>query len=124
MKIVIHPSVQMTVIPMRIQIQIQILSSMSLHPMGNPSSSIWHVVDPDTNTNPVLHNTSPKFHNMDTLPVSSFILANPSSSEESFYPLFKPDSSVPSVTGCSKCIHVYKELEVQSVHFWPNAVNA
>ena len=23
-----------------------------------------------------------------------------------------------------ECVHVYKELEMQSVHFWPNAVNA
>ena len=27
------------------------------------------------------------------------------------------------VTGCMS-VHVYKELEMQSVHFWPNAVSA
>ena len=30
----------------------------------------------------------------------------------------------PNVTGWVKCVHVYKELEMQSVHFWPNVVNA
>ena len=29
-----------------------------------------------------------------------------------------------TVTGCDKCVHIYKELEMQSVHFWPNAVSA
>ena len=32
--------------------------------------------------------------------------------------------SVIRVTGWVKCVHVYRELEMQSVHFWPNAVNA
>ena len=29
-----------------------------------------------------------------------------------------------NVTDWIECVHDYKELEMQSVHFWPNVVNA
>ena len=66
---------------------------VSLHPMDNPSVSIWHVLDPGTNSPAVPDNTSPKFHNMDNLPVSSVISENSSSSEQLSNPLFKLDDS-------------------------------
>ena len=76
---------------------------VSLHPMDNPAASIRRVLDPGTNSPAVPDNTSPKFHNMDNLPVSSVISENSSSaqSEQSSDPLFKLDnssltSSVPS----------------------------
>ena len=28
------------------------------------------------------------------------------------------------VTGCMECVHIYRDLEMQSMHFWPIAVNA
>ena len=77
------------------------INVVSLHPMDNPSVSIWHIVDPGTHSPTVPDNTSPKFHNMDNLPFSSVISENSSSSEQSSYPLFKLDdfsltSSLPS----------------------------
>ena len=38
-----------------------------------------------------------------------------------YQPLTEP---LPTVTGCVECVHVYSQLEMQFVHFWPNAVNA